>query len=59
LRTVQVHRLVAEGTLEDRIAELIERKRALAEAVVGGGESWLGSLSNSDLAELVSLGGGR
>jgi SNF2 family DNA or RNA helicase len=59
LRTVQVHRLVAEGTLEDRIAELIERKRALAEAVVGGGESWLGSLSNSELAELVSLGGGR
>ncbi len=36
-RPVQVHRLIAEGTLEDRIAALIERKRSLAEAVVGGG----------------------
>jgi len=58
-RPVQVHRLVAEGTLEDRIAELIERKRSLAEAVVGAGESWIGRLSNAELAELVQLGSGR
>ncbi len=55
-RPVQVHRLIAEGTLEDRIAELIERKRQLAEAVVGGGEAWLASLSDDDLAALVELG---
>ena len=34
-KPVQVHRPVAEGTLEDRIAELLEKKRDLAEAVVG------------------------
>ncbi|MGH9170410.1 MAG: DEAD/DEAH box helicase [Acidimicrobiales bacterium] len=55
-RTVQVHRLIAEGTLEDRIASLIEAKRDLAESVVGGGESWIGKLSNAELAELVTLG---
>ncbi len=55
-RPVQVHRLVAEGTLEDRIAELIERKRDLAEAVVGGGEAWVASLSDDELAALVELG---
>jgi superfamily II DNA or RNA helicase len=58
-RPVQVHRLIAEGTLEDHIAQLIERKRSLAEAVVGGGESWIGRLTNEELSELVSLGSGR
>ncbi len=55
-RPVQIHRLIAEGTLEDRISELIEKKRDLAEAVVGGGEAWLGHLSNAELADLVALG---
>ncbi|MHB1785410.1 MAG: DEAD/DEAH box helicase [Acidimicrobiales bacterium] len=58
-RPVQVHRLIAEGTLEDHIAELIERKRSLAEAVVGGaGEGWIGRLTNEELADLVRLGSG-
>lgn len=57
-RPVQVHRLVAEGTLEDRIAELIERKRSLAEAVVGAGEAWIGRLSDEELGDLVRLGSG-
>jgi SNF2 family DNA or RNA helicase len=55
-RAVQIHRLVCEGTLEDRIAELLERKRSLAESVVGQGEAWIGDLSDSQLAELVRLG---
>ena len=56
-RTVQVHRMVCEGTVEDRIAALVADKRALADAVVGGGEGWITELSNSDLAALVELGG--
>ncbi|MGE6734190.1 DEAD/DEAH box helicase, partial [Streptomyces sp. NPDC059900] len=32
---VQVHRLIAEGTIEDRIAEMLLRKRELADAVLG------------------------
>jgi hypothetical protein len=55
-RAVQIHRLVCEGTLEDRIAELLENKRALAESVVGQGEAWIGDLSDSELAVLVRLG---
>ena len=55
-RAVQIHRLVCEGTLEDRIAELLEKKRALAESVVGGGEAWIGDLSDSELAALVRFG---
>jgi superfamily II DNA or RNA helicase len=54
-RVVQVHRLMTEGTLEDRIAEVMARKRALAESVVGAGEAWLSELSDAELRELVSL----
>ncbi|MFI9189164.1 DEAD/DEAH box helicase [Streptomyces californicus] len=52
---VQVHRIVAEGTVEDRIGELLESKRALADAVLGSGESALTELSDCDLADLVAL----
>jgi len=55
-RTVQIHRLICEGTLEDRIAKLLEEKRLLADAVVGEGESFIGELSDDELAALVSLG---
>ncbi|MET8173621.1 DEAD/DEAH box helicase [Streptomyces clavifer] len=52
---VQVHRLIAEGTVEDRISELLESKRVLADAVLGSGEAALTELSDRDLADLVSL----
>ncbi|MFH8892148.1 DEAD/DEAH box helicase [Streptomyces sp. NPDC017949] len=52
---VQVHRIIAEGTVEDRIAELLEAKRALADAVLGSGESALTELTDRELADLVSL----
>ncbi|MGH3227816.1 MAG: DEAD/DEAH box helicase [Streptosporangiaceae bacterium] len=54
-RPVQVHRLIAEGTLEDRIAALLEKKRELADAVIGSGEGWIAELSDAELTELVSL----
>ncbi|MEU9101281.1 DEAD/DEAH box helicase [Streptomyces sp. NPDC048361] len=57
---VQVHRLIAEGTIEDRIAEMLARKRELADAVLGAGESALTELSDAELTDLVALrGSGR
>jgi SNF2 family DNA or RNA helicase len=56
-RAVQVHKLVTEGTVEDRIATLLSTKRELADAVIGAGEGWITELSNSELADLVMLGG--
>ncbi|MET9773239.1 DEAD/DEAH box helicase [Streptomyces sp. NPDC006367] len=57
-RPVQVHRLIAEGTVEDRIAALLSRKSALADAVLGAGEAALTELTDKELAELVELRGG-
>lgn len=52
---VQVHRLIAEGTVEDRIADMLRSKRALADAVLGSGEAALTELTDRELADLVSL----
>ncbi|MFJ9711355.1 SNF2-related protein [Streptomyces sp. NPDC101234] len=52
---VQVHRLVTEGTVEDRIAEMLESKRALADAILGSGEAALTELTDRELSDLVSL----
>ncbi|GGO88275.1 helicase [Nocardioides phosphati] len=54
-RPVQVHRIVAEGTIEERIAALLAGKRALADAVLGRGEAALTELSDSELRDLVEL----
>lgn len=54
-KPVQVHRLVTRGTIEEKIAELLTRKRALAEAVLGSGEAALTELSDDELRDLVTL----
>jgi len=54
-RTVEVHKLICTGTLEERIDEMIETKKALADSVVGDGEGWLTELSTSQLREVFAL----
>jgi hypothetical protein len=58
LRTVNVHKLVCQGTVEERIGQVIDEKRKIADAVIGTGEAWLSELSTDDLAQLVVLDGG-
>jgi SNF2 family DNA or RNA helicase len=55
-RNVQVHKLITQGTLEERIDALLEEKRALAEQVVGAGERWVAELDDEALRALVALG---
>ncbi|MNY71204.1 hypothetical protein D3C86_2094940 [compost metagenome] len=50
-----MHKLICQGTLEERIDELIERKKNLSEQVVGSGETWLTEMSNHELKELIEL----
>ena len=54
-RRVLVHKLVTAGTLEERIDRLLTDKRGLSDAVLGGGEAWLGHLSTDELRSLISL----
>src|SRR5258707_7267753 len=54
-KNVQVHKFVCAGTLEERIDKMIERKRALAENIIGSGENWLTEMSTDQLKELFAL----
>ena len=54
-RTVHVHRLVALGTLEEKIDELIARKRNLMERITGFDERYASELGDDELRELVAL----
>jgi len=54
-RNVQVHKFVCVGTLEERIDQMIEQKKELAEVVVGAGEGWITEMSTGQLRELFAL----
>jgi len=54
-RVVQVRTLVAPGTVEDRIDELLEAKRDLAELTLGPLAGALTELADADLAALVEF----
>ncbi len=55
-RNVLVHKFVCRGTIEERIDELIEEKKSLAEDLLtGGAEKLLTEMSNQLLLDLVSL----
>jgi SNF2 family DNA or RNA helicase len=56
-KPVQVHRMITRGTIEDRVAELLARKRALADAVLAQGERALTELDDDELRDLVTLRG--
>jgi len=54
-RTVQVHKYIVRGTLEERIDEMIESKTELAENIIGHGERWLTDLGTDKLRSLLAL----
>jgi SNF2 family DNA or RNA helicase len=54
-KPVQVHRFITQGTIEEKIAELLTRKKALADSVLAQGETALTELSNDALRDLVTL----
>ncbi len=56
MKNVQVHKFICAGTLEERIDEMIEKKKEISEGVVGAGEAWLTELSTSELKRLFALG---
>jgi SNF2 family DNA or RNA helicase len=53
-RKVTVYRLVSEGSVEEKIQRLKQRKRAIADAVVRESEGALRGLSEEDIALLLS-----
>ena len=57
-RNVLVHKFVCRGTLEERIADMLEEKRALADSLLSndaGAETLLTEMNNDELLRFVSL----
>lgn len=55
-KNVMVHKLIAKGTIEEKIDEMIDEKTALSDDVIGkGGEAWITELGNNELLEMFSL----
>ncbi|NET59486.1 MAG: DEAD/DEAH box helicase [Symploca sp. SIO2E6] len=54
-RNVQVHKFVCTGTLEERINDIIESKKQLAEQTVDSGEQWLTEIDTNQLRSLLVL----
>ena len=54
-RNVMVHRFITQNTFEEKINELLQVKKELANLTVANGEKWIGEYGNEELRELVSL----
>jgi SNF2 family DNA or RNA helicase len=54
-KNVLVHRLISKGTFEEKINQMLQNKKHLADLTVSAGEKWIGDLSNSELKELVNI----
>ena len=54
-RTVFVHKLVCQGTLEEKINTLLIEKRELASQSVGTGDDWFTNMDTDELKEMFSL----
>ena len=52
---VMVHRFITKNTFEERINEMIQHKKALAEMTVVTGENWIGNLSNKELRDIFMV----
>ncbi|MEP9393450.1 DEAD/DEAH box helicase [Gordonia sp. VNK1] len=52
---VHVRRFVCVGTLEERVDDLIAKKRELSRLTVSTGENWMGDLGDDELFELFRL----
>ncbi len=54
-KNVQVYKYLCAGTFEEKIDAMIERKKALAESIVGTSEAWITELTTEQLRELFVL----
>ena len=57
-RNVQVRKFICTGTLEEKIDQVIEEKKALADLVIADGERWLTELSTDALRDMFALSEG-
>lgn len=58
-KNVMVYKFVSQGTVEEKINDMIEDKKKLAREAVGSGEAWITELSDKELMDLMKLDSGE
>lgn len=58
-KNVQVRKFICKGTLEERIAGILENKKSLADSIVGSPREVITEMNLEELQDLLSLGGAR
>ena len=53
-KNVMVHRFITQNTFEEKINDMIQKKKHLADMTVASGENWIGKLSNKELREIFA-----
>jgi SNF2 family DNA or RNA helicase len=54
-KNVMVHRFITKNSFEEKIDEMINKKKKLAEMTVSTGENWIGKLNNRELREIFEV----
>ena len=54
-KKVTVYKLIAKGSIEEKIQKLQETKKDLAEQIIGGESVQLGNMSREDMIELLEI----
>jgi uncharacterized Zn finger protein len=54
-KNVMVNRMLTQGTFEEKIDEMLQNKKELANLTVASGENWIGDLSDKELKEIFQL----
>ena len=54
-KNVIIHKFVAKGTIEERVNDIIESKKTLAENIISTGEHWITEFSNDEIISMMKL----
>ena len=55
-KKVTVYKMIAKGTIEEKIMKLQETKKDLADSIINGDNTGMGSLTKEELLELLEIG---
>lgn len=55
IQNVQVHKFLCSGTMEEKIDNMIDEKKEIAQNVIGSGEAWLTEMSTKQIKEILAL----
>ena len=54
-KDVIVHRFISLNTFEEKINEMLEKKKELTENIITSGENWITELSNKEIKDLFKF----